>query len=798
MTMMQNRDKAPLVLTAVFVLLILAVNFKIFTRPIVETGDLAANSLLVQQAKHFRLLTGHYSRWQFQHPGPAFLYLFALGEFLFYDVLHVVPAPYNGQLLITIIFNGALLYAALYVFRRHAKLPVPLALLATEVVAVMVNVSGPPSMLISNWMPDVLVFPFLLFAVSAASVLAGETRDLPFLAFSGMLLIHAHFAQFLFVGVIGGGTVAYILVRAGRQGGLRGLLAERWREFALAAAIVFVFALPPLLEIVLDRPNNLDAVLAYLHQFGNARNSLGMAIGYFVCFVLFIGAPEVALAKGPLGILGIGLSQSYVFAYWLTMALLFVVAVTRVKTAEERRTPFLRYAMWIGAVSAMLFIYWSTRITGGFQGFNGNFIYALHLLAWFLLLAAVRPSLDGRVVRSLNALALISLVILAMVERKALRPELDSQPQVRQAATAAPSARFGTVAITFAHNDWPWAIGIANSMQRMGKSFCVNPSWGFVFSRQAVCPDMLTADQLRVTTAAVSCTSPCRYIYRGAAVSVTRNPAERVTLPFDVGLQESPEVERTGFYLTEGSFCWTQKHASLLFLLSPEAVSAPCFRMAVTGQAFPGRPMQLGMNGLTLGTLSKSVLDTAVFVVPRQAVHPGGENRISLDTELAGPVGGDPREIGFSFTSLDLRAATPGESCSVDPATQPDYMSISTNWAPSCYGLEGTPPDQWRWCGSDSLVVIHNSSSKPKRVTLSAELSTDHEKPAPLKIRSPFFSDTLAVSSHRVAYTRTFTAPPGDHTIVFTCMAPKSAAPDARNLVLRFDHFRLEPASGSE
>jgi hypothetical protein len=52
MTMMQNRDKAPLVLTAVFVLLILAVNFQIFTRPIVETGDLAANSLLVQQAKH--------------------------------------------------------------------------------------------------------------------------------------------------------------------------------------------------------------------------------------------------------------------------------------------------------------------------------------------------------------------------------------------------------------------------------------------------------------------------------------------------------------------------------------------------------------------------------------------------------------------------------------------------------------------------------------------------------------------------------------------------------------------------
>src|ERR1039458_8789562 len=41
----------------------------------------------------------------------------------------------------------------------------------------------------------------------------------------------------------------------------------------LAASIVFVFAVPPLLEIALDRPNNLDALLAYLHRFGGTRNT---------------------------------------------------------------------------------------------------------------------------------------------------------------------------------------------------------------------------------------------------------------------------------------------------------------------------------------------------------------------------------------------------------------------------------------------------------------------------------------------------------------------------------------------
>ena len=301
--MTQKRDNVPLILTAAFVLLVLALNVQLFTRPLVEFSDYAANSLLVQQAKHFTLLTGHYSRWRFHHPGPAFLYLFALGEFLFYDVLHVVPAPYNGQLLITIIFDGVLLAAALCVFRRHTRLSVPLALL----VVLVVLLSGSPSLLTSNWMPDVMMFPFLLFTVSAASVLAGETRDLRYLAFSGMLLIHAHFAQFLFVGVIGGATVGYILVLAQRQGQLHTFLSERRRDFALAAAIVFVFALPPLLEIVLDRPNNLDALLAYQHQFGDVRNNLGMAIGYFACFLLFVRVPEVALMKGPAGILAMGL-----------------------------------------------------------------------------------------------------------------------------------------------------------------------------------------------------------------------------------------------------------------------------------------------------------------------------------------------------------------------------------------------------------------------------------------------------------------------------------------------------------
>src|SRR5205823_3712176 len=115
---------------------------------------------------------------------------------------------------------------------------------------------------------------------------------------SGMILIHAHFAQFLFVGAIGGAAVIYVLIRAQRDGELRTVVARGRRDFIVAAAMICIFAMPPLLEIALDHPNNLDAVLAYVHRFGGVKNNLGMSVGFLASLFLFIGAPEVAVTKG--------------------------------------------------------------------------------------------------------------------------------------------------------------------------------------------------------------------------------------------------------------------------------------------------------------------------------------------------------------------------------------------------------------------------------------------------------------------------------------------------------------------
>src|SRR5215469_12305675 len=82
-------------------------NAFIFTTRLYEDADMGANSILIEQARRFTLLVGNYSRDHFHHPGPAYMYVQAAGESLFWTWLHLVPTAWNGQLLAAYALNAA-------------------------------------------------------------------------------------------------------------------------------------------------------------------------------------------------------------------------------------------------------------------------------------------------------------------------------------------------------------------------------------------------------------------------------------------------------------------------------------------------------------------------------------------------------------------------------------------------------------------------------------------------------------------------------------------------------------------
>ena len=180
----------------------------LFTTRLYESADPADNSILVAQAEHFTLLHGNYSREEFFHPGPGYLYLMAAGQWLFHGLTHLVPTAWNGQLIAILLLNSALLATVAWIVDGWAGS----AWAAVATVAVIVGFAAAlslgipaslnPEILASNWMPDVYVPTFLAFLVVGASVAAGRTAHLWLLAATGWLLIHGHVEFLFFVPVV--------------------------------------------------------------------------------------------------------------------------------------------------------------------------------------------------------------------------------------------------------------------------------------------------------------------------------------------------------------------------------------------------------------------------------------------------------------------------------------------------------------------------------------------------------------------------------------------------------------------
>ena len=211
---------------------------------------MGANSILIEQARHFTLLVGNYSRDHFHHPGPAYMYVQAAGESLFWAWLHLVPTPWNGQLLAAYALNGmfmALVVGVGYGWTRSLRG-------AAACFAVMVAfASVHPAVLSSDWMPYLYVAPYITFIVAAASVAAGRTRHAWIMALAGWFLIHGHACFLFFVPVISCAVLAAVLwPRRHRPGELgasvRSFFATQQRVWVPVAVISAVFAFPIVAE----------------------------------------------------------------------------------------------------------------------------------------------------------------------------------------------------------------------------------------------------------------------------------------------------------------------------------------------------------------------------------------------------------------------------------------------------------------------------------------------------------------------------------------------------------------------
>ncbi len=266
-----------------------------------EINDVASNSLQVVDAKRFHNVLGNYSRFGFYHPGPAFFYVYALGEALFYDATHLVPTPFNAQFIALDALSAFFFGATLALVARHlggarSRWFVGLALLlaAWHFGAVGRFYEFIPGGLFCIWPPCVLVMPFLCFLVASASVASGAGRDLPLMTLAGCFLVHGHAGQPLFVIPITllayGGLVHHWRI-AGSQPQLRPWRIF-WRQHWFSGALIVAFLIPIAIDIITNHPHNIHLVLDHIRANQGERKEFLRSLLYFLQFGAYTAYPS--------------------------------------------------------------------------------------------------------------------------------------------------------------------------------------------------------------------------------------------------------------------------------------------------------------------------------------------------------------------------------------------------------------------------------------------------------------------------------------------------------------------------
>jgi hypothetical protein len=514
-------SRTPVLAAIIFAAILLNNAHVIFQSYQYEINDFATESLQVQEAKRFHLFHGHCCRFGFYHPGPVFAYIYALGEVLFYDLTHLVPTPYNAQLiglyaLSAFFFSATLTVVARRLGRARSRwfLGFSLLLAAWHFGAVgrfLDFIPGPPGFF-CTWAPCVFILPFLCFLVSSASVASGAGRNLPLMTLAGCFLVHGHCAQPLFVvpiALLAYGGLLYHGAVFGRRPA-----TWPWRAFPrqhwFAAALIAAFLIPILIDVATARPNNIQLILDHLQTSHGDRKGLLRSLLYFLHFGAYTAYPNSNFLPAFEGFDASGTILFFrthwrAYGLWMMVVLLPLAMLMRRAMrpsnchvpadrdtdhpAENDVTRFLLWMYVILGIAILLTLVWGCFQEGPMYYFNSLFNFAIYF-GFLIILALVaalwmedrvssyhltspplqRGTWRNRLSRTGPAMiALVAIAVLVQESRRFRSIPLKQDQERMFAASVERALRVDPVQpkiLIFEGPAWGEAVGVALYLQR--------------------------------------------------------------------------------------------------------------------------------------------------------------------------------------------------------------------------------------------------------------------------------------------------------------------------------------------
>ena len=438
----------------------------LFTTRLYEQGDGGANSILITQAKHFTLLVGNYSREGFNHPGPAYLYVQAIGEYLFQNLLHVVPTAWNAHMLS--VFTLASAFVALAVGVVYGWTRSFRGAAACFAVFIAFAVAYPP-IVNSDWMPYMYVPTYVVFLLAAASVVAGRGQDAWVFALSGWFLVHGQACFLLFVPVMTVAVLAAVVwpARHTLRASTRAFFRERRRVWVPVAVISAVFALPIVVNLVLHWPGDFGKYISY----GKSGQAGGHGLSQVVQYALHFWWPHPQAWLLPV----LGYAIALAVTWWLSHGPL-------------RR--FCLSLLTVNLVSSLAFLlYAAIGIDNLTEYYIGYFYWSAPLAVALVVVLVLVEAIKGKTgVALATAAALAAFVALTVVPGTRTSTKDIDEALPRVVATMAAQAPGQMIVLHIDHSAWVETTGFLVQAERTGVRACVDmPKYTFLFSRQFIC-----------------------------------------------------------------------------------------------------------------------------------------------------------------------------------------------------------------------------------------------------------------------------------------------------------------------
>ena len=587
----------------VFTVLAIVHRTLLFAEPWHEHSDFAVNAMAIERAEHFQEIHGNYSRFGFYHPGPAFYYVYALGEQIFYRCFHLVPSPYNADVLSGLILQCFFFGAALVMAGQWIRRPlfIPLALLA---ITIHLNLAN--DAFISTWPPHVLLMPFFCFVVGAASVALGRIRDLPLTVLAGCFLVHRHVAMPLYVVPLF--LIDYALAWR-RPGGAGTLFREHRMAHFASAGCIALFLVPIVIDLCAGARSNLAQIVEFESFDHGPGRPLWKALVYFCAFFGYVTKTELFLSMpGPDRATAIGEHMS---GYFVWAAIIIVVLIyacrARLRRAAEERAFFLSLTAFI-TLAFLLSLRWGMVQIGPMYEFNGYFFHAILSCILLLLCAAIstvtvpKPTLVG---------ALLSAVAAVLAWQRQYAPlkinywSNHVPPAVSAALKSDPLPKAPKY-LLFNRDDWGEAVSIGLALRRAHHEFRADADWGPKFAPDGGFEPAPPAFDLQgMSTWRLSRLGPHDAgspIVDNLRVYFEPLPLEPTSAVIDCSDNGNLELYALfGFDSPHGAATWTiRPYAGLVFnapkISSDLSVTFFAEPFAIAGKV-AGQPMALSVNG---------------------------------------------------------------------------------------------------------------------------------------------------------------------------------------------------------